>query len=109
MQKSAPKPKPKPAPKLVVMANTTVIEAGDTPPKYEVKAKAWDVLPGSSPKTMWSRGSGCKWPVGLASGADQLFCAEATGGKTYCQHHALAAYAPTSSPKELRRGLRRYL
>ncbi|MBY3073415.1 hypothetical protein HFO71_24180 [Rhizobium laguerreae] len=34
----------------------------------------------------------CKWA--LTNGGPWLFCAEATGGPVYCQHHADRAYRP---------------
>lgn len=51
----------------------------------------------------------CRWPIGDPATPDFHFC----GGKrlepgSYCAGHALKAYQPTSSAKELARSLRRY-
>ncbi|MPZ41434.1 MAG: hypothetical protein GEU95_25990 [Rhizobiales bacterium] len=44
---------------------------------------------GHTPKTLLDLGTNeCRWPVGEATGIDQLFCASrAVKGKPYCQAH----------------------
>lgn len=47
----------------------------------------------SNGKTLMDLGTHeCKWA--LTNGGPWLFCAEATGGPVYCQHHAERAYRP---------------
>lgn len=48
----------------------------------------------------------CRWPVGHATGADQLFCGEARGEGPYCPGHARIAGSDMSADEWARKNAR---
>lgn len=65
-----------------------------------IKPKAWEPLPGTTPKSLEELGNhDCKWPLGAAP---HSFCGQpAAPGKIYCDVHAALAYHPR--PEEQRK------
>ena len=92
----------------VGQGNVVFVQSPPVPPVSPARAAAFMPLDGFEPVRWTDRGGGCAWPVGEAPDGEMLSCGAKTGGKSYCTHHATAAYAPTGSAKELARGLRKY-
>lgn len=63
---------------------------------------AWDVLPGSEPKTLLSRRNfgECKYPVGVNE-PEQRFCCARTA-QTYCEAHRKIMYRPNPDKLDVR-------
>lgn len=111
MLKKKAVPKPRPAkvapiktavanPKATYGANDNIREAW-----VIVTDAAWDILPGSEPKTLLNRRNfgECKFPVGLDE-PEQRFCCIKTD-QTYCMsHRALMYRPPTKGEKDALRG-----
>lgn len=57
------------------------------------KPAAWLPLPGSTPIGLLDLTAHlCAWPVGDATGAQQMFCGLATTRKHFCAEHAARAF-----------------
>jgi hypothetical protein len=83
-----PEPKvPRQRATLKINGNNQVVEGHDNPPpKVILPAKAWEALPGTTPKHLTEHQQHqCKWPIG----DDLLFCCAPTEVPygTYCAPH----------------------
>lgn len=93
-----------------------VIPNTPAPPTFVAPVGAWKPLPGCEPRPLAGLKFGlCRWPVGPAEGAEQLFCCRAVGDREakgmaalYCtEHHARAVSATDfRKTKDLVRSLR---
>jgi GcrA cell cycle regulator len=112
MHMAAPRPKvakaPQPRPQLMIASNGCVVEKAEPrPPRVQIPARVEG--PGSA--TLLTVGAHmCKWPIGDPMDKEFTLCGRGRERGSYCASHAALAYAPASStPKELMRGLRRYV
>lgn len=100
--------------KPVIVASNAVFEKAERPPVVIVPARAWEPLPGSTPRPWTERGRGCAWPVKVAGAEVQHSCCrpKKAGHPNYCPEHARLgvseanAKAPRGSA--LARSMRRY-
>lgn len=104
------------ASKPLIVASNAVFEGPSREPRVVVSARAWQPLPGSTPRPWTERGHGCRWPVDVAGADIQHSCCEPKGDDTiYCPDHrrlATSATQPARTPKgrvnELIRANRRH-
>jgi hypothetical protein len=90
----------KPKPKRTAIPNPAASFAADGNVREAwviVTDAAWDVLPGTEPKTLFNRRNfgECKYPVGMNE-PEQRFCCAKTD-QTYCDAHRKIMYRPPSS------------
>jgi GcrA cell cycle regulator len=102
--RAEPKPKPAPKPKPTVRAPWLTRSPEPSPEAPAVipltvageRFTVWPVMPDSRRLADLPRHR-CRWPVGVATSSDQLFCGEPTAeeGAVYCAgHKRVAATAP---------------
>lgn len=102
--------------KPLIVASNAVFEGPSREPRVVVSARAWQPLPGSTPRPWTERGRGCHWPVDVAGADIQHSCCEPKGDDPiYCTDHrrlATSATQPARTPKgrvnELIRANRRH-
>ena len=100
----------KPKPALTAVPNPKASFATDDnvrAPWVIVTDAAWDVLPGTEPKTLLNRRNfgECKYPVGMNE-PEQRFCCTKTD-QTYCEAHRKIMFRPENkNERDMMRGRR---
>ena len=72
-----------------------------TPPPIVERAEdgmTWPLTP-TATALLKLQGCHCRWPVGTATGAEQMFCGAQRGEGPYCPSHAVLSGSPMT-PKE---------
>lgn len=108
-RKPAPAPKPPAKPKFAIHGNGAVIEIAQAPPPLvPMRHRAFEPLPGTSPRPWMDREAGeCTWPVG-----EGLSCCAPIHKRGWCLTHFTVGVVPAKAgqrtPNELARSLRRW-
>jgi hypothetical protein len=98
--------KGKPTRTAVANPNAGFGEADVREPWVIVTDAAWDILPGTDPKTLINRRNfgECKYPVGMNE-PEQRFCCARTA-QTYCDAHRAIMYRPNPDKLDVRHLMR---